>query len=520
MALRAVTAKARTNGRATLERDREAAPPTHNLLILSDVHLGSDLVYHVRPDAPRRLAGSRRRDRQLIALLRFYRVRRLHRRPWRLVIAGDLIDFVGMSVPRQDHVMTDLTREERQNGLGGAVDHTLAKLRLVHREHRPVFAALARFVAAGHSLVIVRGNHDVDLHWQPVQRAFVRCLSEHAKFDPEQIVLEPWFYYEPHVAYIEHGHQYDRYCSYEHVLHPVSPSDPRRSSRSLSDILLRTIVRPTRGLMQSGHDNFGVFDYIRFGIRLGARGMAALSQRFGSAVVATLRVWAEQYTEASERMVLEHERKMRLLAETKQMPLSRLQALGRLQKAPVTRSLAQILASVMLDRVLMALAAIALVVGLTLASGHWWEAVMNGAWSLLLVGGFGLAWSKLRSSTNPCDELRERSVAIAEHMPARYVVMGHTHVPEMRADASRPLTYVNLGAWAEDEREDGSPPELPASRTYLVVDLGDKRPRAEFLVWNGRGRPTTFPASDTRDAACRVGPATAGPQRAAALSVT
>ena len=70
----------------------------HNLLVLSDVHLGSDLVQHCRPGAPLRSAASSRRDRDLAALLDWYRARPVEGRPWRLVIAGDLVDFVGMSV--------------------------------------------------------------------------------------------------------------------------------------------------------------------------------------------------------------------------------------------------------------------------------------------------------------------------------------------------------------------------------------------------------------------------------------
>src|SRR5215831_8496269 len=74
------------------------AVTTYNLLALSDVHLGSDLIHHVRPDAPLRASASLRRDQQLAALLDWYRDRRVGGLPWRLVIAGDFIDFTGMSV--------------------------------------------------------------------------------------------------------------------------------------------------------------------------------------------------------------------------------------------------------------------------------------------------------------------------------------------------------------------------------------------------------------------------------------
>ena len=139
--------------------------PRHNLLVLSDVHLGSDLIQHCRPGAPLRSAASSRRDRDLAALLDWYRERPAGELPWKLVIAGDLVDFVVMSVSAAAaEILTAPNEDEQSHGLGGAVDHTLAKLRRVAAHHGDVFAALARFVAAGNTLVVVRGNHDVDFH--------------------------------------------------------------------------------------------------------------------------------------------------------------------------------------------------------------------------------------------------------------------------------------------------------------------------------------------------------------------
>jgi hypothetical protein len=56
----------------------------------------------------------------------------------------------------------------------------------------------------------------------------------------------------------------------------------------------------------------------------------------------------------------------------------------------------------------------------------------------------------------------------------------------MTATAER-TTYVNLGAWAEEELPDGSPPALPATRTHLVLTcLGDE-PSAELRIWDADG---------------------------------
>jgi hypothetical protein len=134
---------------------------TYNLLALSDVHLGSELVQHVRPNRraarPRACAAIRiwRRCSQ------WYAERRVGGRPWKLVIAGDFMDFTGMSVmPEQptSEITTAPTSEELAHGLGGAADHASAKLRLVMQHHALVMNALSAFLRAGHQLLMIPGN--------------------------------------------------------------------------------------------------------------------------------------------------------------------------------------------------------------------------------------------------------------------------------------------------------------------------------------------------------------------------
>lgn len=464
-------------------------PPTsHNLLVLSDIHLGSDLVQHARPDAPARTAASERRDRELAALLDWYRERPEDGKPWRLVIAGDLVDFVGMSVSASPfEIQTEPTDEERHHGLGSAVDHTLAKLRLVARHHREVFAALARFVAAGHTLVVLRGNHDVDFHWEPVKVLF-RSLLSVLGAPPSRIEFADWFYYEEDLIYIEHGHQYDDFCSYDHVLHPVMPSDPRRSLRSLSDILLRYVVRPTRGMKESGHETAGAIDYLRFGVRLGLGGILMLFKRFLRAVAALLTMWREHFSEAGRWVREEHERKMALLAEARQISLIKLRALASLQRPPITRSLLRILAGVMLDRVAVTVAA--LVTGVWLLVSRWTP--MLGLWAaigVLTLVAVAWLWRRARGNIDASAILREQAGRIARVFPAAFVVMGHTHLPELRPAPAGVPTYVNLGAWAEEDPSDGMVPTLPASRTHLVVHVIDGQPIASLLCWDAELGP-------------------------------
>jgi hypothetical protein len=100
-------------------------------------------------------------------------------------------------------------------------------------------------------------------------------------------------------------------------------------------------------------------------------------------------------------------------------------------------------------------------------------------------------WRRLRGSLEPSAELRESSVRLARLFPAAFIVMGHTHLPETRA--TERSTYVNLGAWAEDETPEGFEQDLPATRTHLVVTRGAEHPVAELLAWCDGG-PVPFGA--------------------------
>src|ERR1700677_3330966 len=109
-----------------------------SLLVLSDVHLGSDLNDFGNP-----IRRSRRVDEDLVKLIVHYRTAKAPSDRWHLVVAGDFIDFVGMTVHAEGaELATERSKEELEHGLGNPVDHVRVKLRLVVERHRDVFDAL------------------------------------------------------------------------------------------------------------------------------------------------------------------------------------------------------------------------------------------------------------------------------------------------------------------------------------------------------------------------------------------
>lgn len=489
--------------------------PDESLLVLSDVHLGSDLNDHLPASAT--IRRSRAIDQDLVQLLSHYRRTRAPSGAglWRLVIAGDFVDFIGITIRGDGETLeTALSEEEGANGVGNAADHARLKLRRVVARHPEVFAALGGFVADGHALAIIHGNHDLEFHWDAVKEDFRQAILRAAKADGrvsddvaeqaflQRVVFHPWFLYVGGVAYIEHGHQYDPYCATDHVMAPLSPGDPRRTARGFCDVLLRHIVRHTRGLREHGHEHRGMLHYVAFAASLGARGLVRLGLRFARAVVELFRLRHEALSANAGTLRQEHERRMALLAEATRIGMDRLRALAALQTPPVTRSIRGILASVLLDRLALALAtAIALVVAAVVGArnGHAFAAMACVAMAWTLASRHLARQRRL----DPGDDMVGRAGQLARLFPAAFVVMGHTHAPTRVPVNDGGSTYINVGSWAEEEPEaaaasaEEAPPSYRAPRTHLVITMEGGAPKAEFLTWDSSAGPKAFRQRET-----------------------
>jgi UDP-2,3-diacylglucosamine pyrophosphatase LpxH len=462
---------------------------TESILVFSDVHLGSDLN-DSGPHVPRSPAV----DRDLARMIAHWRGTKPVADRWRVVIAGDFIDFVGMSVdPKPDEpIETELTHEERRNGVGSAEDHARLKLRRVATRHAEVFDELGRMVRDGHALTVLHGNHDIELHWDGLKNDFrelvvasAECHTEEDRARArERIDFEPWFFYREGVVYIEHGHQYDPFCATSFILAPISPRDPKRVERGYSETLLRAIVRRTPGLKEHGHEERGLGSYVAWAFTLGLRGMIDLWTRFFVTVFELTKSQRAYLTETATVMRREHDKRIAERAARTAVEEERLHELHSLRSQPAGATLRGVLASVMLDRLILsvvavlALIAIGLLVHYGPLAGHGWHAV-GAVVALSIAMHFWLSHG--RGSVNPAKQLTDRAARIATLFRAPYVVMGHTHIP-MSASVGDATTYINVGSWSE---EDDPTSSYRAARTHLVIhERDDGGAEALFYEWH------------------------------------
>ncbi len=131
------------------------------------------------------------------------------RRGSELVLNGDFIDFAAVTL--EEGSGRPFSR------LGCTERESLAKLERVLEAHPSVFASLRRFVARDNRLVLVPGNHDIDLFWPLVRDRLADTLgnpdSEHFHFESSGI-------YRDSGLHIEHGNQYYAESVFENFTQP------------------------------------------------------------------------------------------------------------------------------------------------------------------------------------------------------------------------------------------------------------------------------------------------------------
>lgn len=163
--------------RASLKIRPGALDPQANIAAISDLHLGADLKAGSPPPETRPVLGI---DTQLCALLD-HLCEHDSPRPWRLIIAGDMVDFVAItSLPEPGEALSfKVSAHEERHGLDSEPEKAVWKLQQVALRHRPLMRAFADFIAKGNDIVIIRGNHDAEWYWPEVQRCFVQIVASH-----------------------------------------------------------------------------------------------------------------------------------------------------------------------------------------------------------------------------------------------------------------------------------------------------------------------------------------------------
>ncbi|MBS2021241.1 MAG: metallophosphoesterase [Deltaproteobacteria bacterium] len=472
----------------------------YNLLVLSDLHLGQDLK---APKAAQRQAEPRegKLDKELVRFLDHHATHRVSDKPWRLVLDGDIVDFVAITltpVPGSD-IGFPISQEERRDGLAAEEDKCVWKLRRVSDRHPAVFDALARFVLAGHEVHVIRGNHDPEFAFAGVQAAWRELIIERCEAMAAErgqcavhealedaLKFHAWFYLEPGFLYIEHGNAHDRYCLQEGFF-DVEPENrhegkalaARELALPMSSNVLRYFVNRYEAAEEdlAEADSWGALQYIAWIFRAGnplqiaadyfvmvarlllpiVQNSLGLTRRAARLAGRALkRVGDEERTAFAQKM----------LSRFADDSTGAAQKLARLAQRPAEESLFDAAQLFYVDR--MALALIALVVAAV--SMHELPAMWMKLSALVVVGmAFSLGSAALgrlrRADAHPL--LQTAARRIAQIFGVHYVVMGHSHKAVDEAIGTR-ARYLNPGSWTTVKNE-GFPHIVVVGREAKLV---------------------------------------------------
>ena len=425
-----------------------------------------------------------------------------HNIPWKLVINGDIFDFLqviskpkeGDELERVRGVSTyaELSQNERDFGLGTASAEIVWKLSRIAQGHPTFFQALAWFVAQpGNELVLMKGNHDIELFWPDAQEQLCKILQQaytvwrqtsvfgddgallpllegmpdelNLPYFQKNVTFPPSFLYEPGLFYAEHGCQYEPANAFKNFEDPRLPDAPDFIELPSGSLFVRYFFNSVEHIHPFADNMKPISRYVFWLLRHAPGELTTF-------------VWEllPQYLKARRKV----NQKIKQRAEDPPMPESAdpfvkavhdIQTHSREAMSTSTwQTIWRLVGSVLLVLLSVALLFIAVRV---IALGTYWPAII----AIILAVTFGYSASGMLQSLDRLLEghyLFTGATRIARllnsevhpnYSSVRYFIFGHDHAANSRpmppTDRNAPAFrqwYINTGAWvpvfSESER--------------------------------------------------------------------
>ena len=382
-----------------------------------------------------------------------------------LVFGGDCIEF---DAPRTS--LHGSSFEDDGVADEGAAIHTVER---VAADHPGFIATIARVAEEGHGVVFVVGNHDAALHFPGVQQALRQAIFSHlAHLAPaalaeveKRVRVCAWFYQTDDGIHVEHGHQYDTYCSFRDPLRPLD-AEGKEIHPTVGSLAFRHLVSRMGYFNAYDERSFmlSVPNYLLHWAKRYLFSKRSLAVRW---FIGAIRVVAEVIRHRPERKLMAMMREQAAVtraayAQAHGVDVGQADEHARLFVEPADADPHRVLREFRLDH-----AALAVVgVGGLVTAAFKPKLGLGLALGALAVG----IAQELLAPRRPLGDSHKHvdSVArqVAEIYDARAVVFGHTHIPH--AEIEDGVFYANTGSWAPT-------PEAP--------DLPRPSPKGRPLVW-------------------------------------
>jgi UDP-2,3-diacylglucosamine pyrophosphatase LpxH len=422
-------------------------------------------------------------------------------RPVELILNGDVFDFDTVIAVPTDAPAFEVSWLESTRGLHPEEAKSAWKMRRILDHHPGLVEALRAWVAEGHELVFVIGNHDLELHWPAVQEALrARVAPDH----PERLVVCELFRLSGGDTLVTHGNQFDAYCVCQDPVEPWVRNAGRTRVRMPFGNHCTRYIANGMGLINPHADSAfirPIGEYIRFFVRDVMRTQPLLAWTWAWTAPLALAASLVDGWGPTLRDPAALEAREEAVAQRAGASARMVRALRAVAVHPAVFEPWRLARELWVDRA--ALAALVVLVTFQLFAAFHFVTGAGAAWALPI---FGLLLGPFLAYARSCrSEVGSVEVNIREHVPllARIagvtrVVMGHTHRPRHERVGS--VEYLNTGHWSP-AFEDVACTRRMGRDTFAWVDASGA---ASLRAWDGH---ESFPLTAESDAAAHVGAA-------------
>jgi UDP-2,3-diacylglucosamine pyrophosphatase LpxH len=392
-----------------------------------------------------------------------------------LVFNGDLFDFDAPWVIGEASSFDEFPLDD-----AGCA----AQVRRIIADHPRWFRAVARALIAGHRVMFLSGNHDLELYW-PGVRAAIReelvalCRSEGAddtRGIAERVRFRTWFHVTEDRIYLEHGSQYDIFNG---VRWPMLPL--RRDRSWIHPVMGKLAFKRTGSRM--GYFNpyyeetfyMGLFGYLGHFLRFYARSRRHIVRTWFWGGVSTVgEIWRHRHDE-------DWSRENRALArEETGATLEQIDATQALRAEPAEDTMLPIARELWLDRAFLAATSIALVALAAIALGPVAALAVLGA----ILGAFTVYELRTpKPDIRTYDSAPPAVKSLLDIHGVRAVCMGHTHRPFGAWEAGR--FYGNSGSWCPAFLDQDCTQPVLDGRPFLRFTSEGDELRGGLCWWRG-----------------------------------
>lgn len=459
------------------------------VLVISDIHLGEILLNETAPGLADYVHAL---NRELTDFIAAHRQRTPPEGSWHLVINGDMFDFIKLSSRKPKEAPPE-PRDHKEEIRG--------RLARIIKAHEPLFREMAVFLLDGNRITIIEGNHDAECYLKEVRAdlraAVVRLAHTHQEslqqppISPdvmhERFGFRTWFE-AGHVGdrpfHIEHGHQYDEFCSFEYNLAPYDDASRREVAMPLSHRAIPYFAELLHSYAARPVEDFDGRSALRFMAALGPRELWVLFKVYCVAVLELLKRAGKKRRHALTPLAEEHLQELRALAVSSHYDVDTLTRMDAMKAMPAEYSVIKMVRVFWFDVLLATGVAITSTLTAMLVGGS------LGLFFAVVVFGACIALVRRGNRDRRLDiagVLWRAGARLAEVTRARHVVFGHSHRAELRR-VGEDAFYLNSGSWVTREVLRG---EHGSGMTFVEISAE----AAELKRWTGRSAVTRLLAS-------------------------